>query len=456
MAAPLLSFQRAASSVSSWLKPEQATPKQRIAPPVETPAAAPEARATTPEKPMRGGIILQRPTVADIWINEAKALSVSVVWGCVMAIAEGIGASEWTTYRFKDKRQREYEYGPLYDLLNFQPNPEQTPIDFRISLLASALLSHGAYAEIVRDGRQRPVELWPLHPSRVCRDRDDNGNLIFRVTNFGQEETIIPARDMFWIRGRSTDGETPIAVIEYAREVLARAIAMRDFGSAFFGNGATFGGVFFPKEKGAVTEEQAKRFTEFINEEHAGAAQAHATFLVPYALDYKQLGVEPDHAQFVESEQHLVEEICRYFRVPPHKVQHLIRATFNNIEHLGIEFVRDAVTPWAERMRQEANIKLNQPTLIRSSMRIHTRFDLDWLREGDAKSVAEADSTRVNSGLNNHNEIRNKRGENNIGPQGDQHLTNAGNTTLDRVGEQNAQKTVSSQPQGPGDRTESQ
>lgn len=449
MAAPLLTVQRAATTITDWLSPSAAPPKQRIMPPVETPPVKPEARETSVEKPMRGGIVLQRPTTANIWIDEAKALSVSVVWGCVMAIAEGIGASEWTTYRFKDKRQREYDHGALYDLLNFQPNPEQTPIDFRIALLASALLSHGAYAEIVRDRRQRPVELWPIHPNRVCRDRDADGKLIFRVTNFGDEVSIIPARDMYWIRGRSTDGETPIAIIEYAREVLARAIAMRDFGSAFFGNGATFGGVFFPKEKGAINEDQAKRFTDFINEEHTGAANAHATFIVPYALDYQQLGVEPDHAQFLQSEQHIVEEICRYFRVPPHKVQHLLRATFSNIEHLGIEFVRDAVTPWAERMRQEADIKLNQPALLRSPARLRTRFDLDWLREGDAKSVAEADSTRANSGLNSHNEIRSKRGENDIGPQGDQHLTNAGNTTLDKVGQDDAQKTIPSEPPRP-------
>jgi hypothetical protein len=45
------------------------------------------------------------------------------------------------------------------------------------------------------------------------------------------------------------------------------------------------------------------------------------------------IGLDAAESQLIEVHQHLVEEICRWFGVPPHKVMHLLRATFSNIEH---------------------------------------------------------------------------------------------------------------------------
>jgi HK97 family phage portal protein len=70
------------------------------------------------------------------------------------------------------------------------------------------------------------------------------------------------------------------------------------------------------------------------------------------------ISVSPQKSQLVEERQFAVEEICRWFGVPPHKVQHLLRSTFSNIEHQSIEFVRDALTPWCVRLEQEADFKL--------------------------------------------------------------------------------------------------
>jgi phage portal protein BeeE len=62
--------------------------------------------------------------------------------------------------------------------------------------------------------------------------------------------------------------------------------------------------------------------------------------------------------QFIETRQHQVEEICRWFGVPPHKVMHLLRATFSNIEHQSIEVVVDSITPWVKIFEEEADYKL--------------------------------------------------------------------------------------------------
>lgn len=126
----------------------------------------------------------------------------------------------------------------------------------------------------------------------------------------------------------------------------------------------------------------------------------------------------------------LIEETCRWFGTPPHKVAHLLRATFSNIEHQSIEFVRDALTPWAERARQEADWKLLRPW-----PGIRTRIDLEWLQEGDAKTKAEVDSIEVQNGLVSRNEARRRRGRNSIGPDGEKLTVQVSMTTLEKIGQ---------------------
>lgn len=50
-----------------------------------------------------------------------------------------------------------------------------------------------------------------------------------------------------------------------------------------------------------------------------------------------------------------VTEVCRWFRVPPHKIADLDRATFSNIEHQAIEYVSDTLMPWAKRWEYAVN-----------------------------------------------------------------------------------------------------
>lgn len=363
----------------------------------------------------------------DEQIDEHIALTISVVWACVMAISEGIAASDWQVFKEDENGARTQQRGPLFTLINDRPNPEQSAFDFYMTLYPNALLSKGGFAEIVRDRRGVVHSLWPIRANRVCRERY-KGELHFRVHNFTREDAIIHHENMVAIRSLSLDGENGCPLVDFAKSVLSRAKATRDFGSAFYKNGTTFGGMFIPKQPIANTEERNK-FLKSLREQFGGAVNAHGNLLLPAEMDYKQFGIDPDKAQFVETEQHIVEEICRFFRVPPHKVQHLLRATFNNIEHLGIEFVRDAVTPWAQRLRDEYNWK------VCAYEGLKCRCDLDWLREGDAESVAAAEATRIFSSQSNPDEARRRRGENPIpGGHGEKFVMQGAMTTLEKIG----------------------
>jgi hypothetical protein len=157
----------------------------------------------------------------------------------------------------------------------------------------------------------------------------------------------------------------------------------------------------------------------------------------------------------VESRTFQVEEICRWFGVPPHKVQHLMRATFNNIEHLGLEFTRDALVPWAKRLEQEADFKLFSDRGPRRS----TKLDTTWLSQGDNESRAKAAVSWRSAGVKTANEIRHEEGLNPLtGPEGDVVLVGSGMKTIktvlkeeEQVGKQPALKALppGAQPEDP-------
>lgn len=361
----------------------------------------------------------------DEHIDEAIALTLSAVWGCVMAISESIAASDWQTFEEKDDGVRTQKRGALYQLINERPNPEQSAFDFYMTLLSNALLSRGGFAEIVRDGRGLVHALWPIKASRVTRERVA-GELYFRVMNFTGVDAMIHHEDMLSIRTLSLDGENSSPIIDFARSVFSRAKATRDFGAAFYRNGTSFGGMFIPKA--VYPAEEREKFISSIRQQFSGARNSHGNVMLPVDMDYKTFGVDPDKAQFIQTEQHIVEEVCRYFRVPPHKIQHLLRSTFNNIEHQGIEFVRDAVMPWAMRIRDEMNWK------VMAYEGLKCRPDLDWLREGDAKSIAEAESTRIFSAQSSPDDARRRRGENPIpGGAGKRFFMQGANELIDTI-----------------------
>jgi HK97 family phage portal protein len=226
-------------------------------------------------------------------------------------------------------------------------------------------------------------------------------------------QAIIPYRDVFHLHGPSIDGVAGLNVWAYASRTFGHAAALEIFGSTFFGNNATFGGFLSPDK--FLTKGQVEEILEGLNSQHVGPQRAHRWMVLRGGLKAESAGTIPKDAQVTESRQHQVEEICRWFGVPPHKVAHLLRSTFNNIEHQGLEFVRDALTPWAERMRQEADVKL----MPFGNRLLRTRFDLDWLAEGDAKNKAEADAQLVQNGLMSRDEVRRRRALNTRGGAAD-------------------------------------
>jgi HK97 family phage portal protein len=121
---------------------------------------------------------------------------------------------------------------------------------------------------------------------------------------------------------------------------------------------------------------------------------------------------------------------CRWFGVPPHKVAHLLRATFSNIEHQAIEVVVDSVSPWVKRFEDEADFKLFG---AQNRQSLYTKMNMRALLRGDNASRVAYYDGMVKIGVYSPNDVLRKEDENTIGPQGDIHVMQNQNVTLDTI-----------------------
>jgi HK97 family phage portal protein len=323
-------------------------------------------------------VIFTGRTQAGVFVDADNALKNATVWACVQYLTRTLGQLPWHVYTQDSKGNADIAHGSVDYLLNVRPNPELGAFSFRQLMLGHVLMRGNAYAEIQRDNRGVPVALWPLHPSRVCPRRREDGTLYYEVWNSGGN-TELEAMDMYHVRGLG-DGPEGYSVIAYAGESIGWAQATEIFGSTFFGNGMNPSGVV-TSEAGltpAGLEELRKELTRLYK-----GPKGERTAVLDAKMKYEKVSTTPNDGQFIETRQHQVEEICRWFGVPPHKVMHLLRATFSNIEHQSIEVVVDSVTPWARVFEQEADYKLFGAV---NRQGFYTKMSMQALLRGDNAS----------------------------------------------------------------------
>lgn len=263
---------------------------------------------------------------AGVTVNETTALNVTTVYACVRILAETVASLPLPVYRRlpgggKERAQDHY----LYSLLHDQPNPEMTSLELREALMGHMALWGNAYAEIERDNAGRAIGLWPLRPDRMTVRRV-NGALAYeyQVPN-GAKVALAPGQ-VLHLRGLSPDGIIGYSPIRLAREAIGLALATEEFGARFFGDGAHPGGIV--EYPGKLSRQQIEEYKQSVTKAYAGLGKAHRLMVLEEGLKYTQVGIPPDDAQFLQTRRFQVEEIARFFRIPPHMLADLERATF--------------------------------------------------------------------------------------------------------------------------------
>ena len=325
-------------------------------------------------------------------------MQTTAVYACVRILAETIASLPLHTYQHtKDGKEKARDH-PLYHLLSDAPNPEMTSFVFRETLMGHLLLWGNAYVQIIRDGRGEVVALYPIMPDKMQVNRSEKGAIYYVYTK-ENKEYILSTNEVLHIPGLGFDGLIGYSPIAMAKNSIGMALATEEYGAKFFSNGANPGGVL--EHPGIVKDPQ--RIRESWNAVYQGTSNAHRVAVLEEGMKFQPIGIPPDQAQFLETRKYQTEEICRIFRVPPHLVASLDKATFSNIEHQSISFVVHTIRPWLVRIEQSINKALFTEA---EKEKYFVSFIVEGLLRGDYSSRMQGYAIGIQNGFMSPNDVR--------------------------------------------------
>ncbi|MDO4199867.1 MAG: phage portal protein [Clostridia bacterium] len=342
-------------------------------------------------------------------VNERTSLQITAVYTCIRVIAEAIAGLPLHLYKSKSEGKEKAKAHPLYSILHDEPNPEMTSFVFRETLMGHLLLYGNAYAQIIRNGRGDVMGLYPLMPNKMQVDRASNGEIYYtyilgsgdspEIKNNKTNVVYLRRSDVLHIPGLGYDGIVGYSPIALAKNTIGMAIACEEYGAKFFANDASPSGIL--EHPGILNDPEKLR--KSWNEMFSGSGNSHKIAVLEEGLQFKNISVSPNEAQFLETRQFQLNEIARIFRVPPHMVGDLERSTFSNIEEQSLEFVKYTLAPWISRWEQS----LKKALLNESEKKDYfIQFNVDGLLRGDYQSRMNGYSIGIQNGFLSVNDVR--------------------------------------------------
>jgi HK97 family phage portal protein len=324
---------------------------------------------------------------------ERSPLTIPTVYACVKRISEDIAKTPVQVVRRTGPNMYEpiAERHPLERLLNESPDGQISAFDFRAAMIQHSLLwgNGRCVGSFGPDGAVARLSL--MLPERTAVLLDDRDRIVYEYQS-GTQVRRLSSAFVADVRNMGHDGIIGYSTVRLARESLAVAAAGQRFGSEFFSDGARMSGILHYKGAGAQNDKQREALVQ------SWQAQRGPFKYLNSDVGYIPVGMPLQDAQFLETMQHTVRDICRWFGVPPHKVGDE-DGSKASIDQREIAYVKDALSPIMRKIEVEFSRKF-LPTGLEL---VH---DEDELMRGDPLLRAQTQAMRRQWGTMTINEVR--------------------------------------------------
>ena len=343
------------------------------------------------------------PAAAGVRVTRQTALAVSALYACVQVLSQDLGKVPCVLYRRKGEGKERATDHPLYKLMHRRPNPAQSPFQFKQMKQWHTCLRGNSYSRIVIAPNGSIERLQPLHPDRMRIEylAQDGWSYRYKYTQREGGEQIFLPGEVLHMRGLAVDGIEGLSPLEVERESIGEAIAAQAYSARMLANDARPGG--WIKHPGNFkTADDRKKFRESWQEAQTGMNRGKVAVL-EYGLEYKELGLNNVDLQFIEGRRLKDVDMARIFRVPPHKIGILDKATHSNIEQQAIEYVTDTMNSWFTNWEEELSYQL---LTEEEQEEYFFEFLADALMRGDAVMRGQFYMTGIQAGWLTRNEAR--------------------------------------------------
>ena len=251
-----------------------------------------------------------------------RALQLSTVWSCVRLISNAVSTLplflyERTEVNGRESRRVAREH-PLYRLLHDSPNADMTAREFWSSIEVRLLTWGNAFVLKTFSGN-RIVALDPLDPALVTVRRTPTGDLQYLYADPKGQKTYTE-RDVWHIKGFTEDGMTGLSPIAVGARSMARARSAEVASSTLFSGSMRPSGVVSVEP--ILTKDQRTQMQDAISSGIFGDPTMGRQYLLEGGAKYQQLTINPVDAQLIEQVNASVEDLCRWYGVPPSMIGH--------------------------------------------------------------------------------------------------------------------------------------
>jgi HK97 family phage portal protein len=348
--------------------------------------------------------VLTETSTSGKTVNAANALTLSTVWACTRLVAGTISSLPLIVYKDGPNETRSrFKAHPLYQLLQYSPNADQTALDFWQFMCVSLELWGNAYARIERGAGNRIVALTPIRPELVKVRRADDGSIRYRYVDAGK--TIDIGQDeMFHIRGFGGSPMGGLSTLSFGRQSFGLALATDEAAAQIYKNGLRPSGVLTTKDQRTLSKEQREDVYKYVVEPMAGDNSGRPLVLEA-GLEWKSIQMSSADAEVIQSRQFSVEDGCRWFGVPPHMVGHTTNTTSwgSGLEQQTIGFL---IFTLRERLKRIEQAIIKQLLTPAERLTITVEFNFEGLLRADSAARASFYSQMVQNGIMTRNEVR--------------------------------------------------
>ncbi len=346
---------------------------------------------------------------SGVAVTEETALTLSAVYACNRVLAESIAQLPISLYRRSESGEvLKADRRPENKLLASSPSPFYTSYKFRETKQFHLGIRGNAYSKIYRDGRGGAKELRILNPQFVVPFWYD-GKLWYEVqlgAYDGQKQReILNPSEILHLAALSTDGINGRSPIQVLRETIGIGLGNRNYVSKIQKRGGRVDGVL--KHPNKLTPEAVGD----LRENFKGALQSGNFPILQNGVEYQSISLTPMDAEFINTHKLTARDIAAAYRVPLHMINDLERATFSNIEHQSLEFVKNTLLPWIKNWEEELNRKLLPADVSDSHF---FRFNVEGMLRGDFRTRMDGYARAIQWGILNRDEVRELENRNKI------------------------------------------
>lgn len=330
-----------------------------------------------------------------------SAMQLSTFWACTRLTAGAIASMPLQLFEKDGHGGRHPAEHDLVDLLSVSPDGERTAFEFWEAATAWLLVTGNAYAEIVRSGN-RIVALNLLPSDQVGVTRNSDGELEYRFTDRGQP-VLLNKADILHLRGFGFGGDTGLSVIRFGVQTLGSAIAAEETAGKILGNGMMPSGVLSADAE--LTPEQRVQLAE-IMKSYASSSNAGKMMVLEAGLKFDQLSLNPEDGQLLETRAFAVEDVCRWFNLPPVLIGHAnVTSWGSGIEQLFLGWLAMGLNPIAKRIEDRLKFQLLAPG---ERGKFYMEFNREAILQSDSAAKSAFLSSMVQNGLMTRAEGRQK------------------------------------------------